>query len=291
VLVHGAIRPSNVYLTPQSLQLVGLCASGTPTDVFCEADRDSDESVYLAPEVVRYGYADVVADVYALGMVSAFCCTGEHPTARLIERRFDDWRIPPRLARVLEAACAQDPTKRHQSVRDLKRDLLRALEPETDEDLVSQAATDGQSRLQSALRAVGRSLAPVASDEVEVTAGGNFGLTLRTIGSMGPVYVCGCVWDVLLLQFFVVWHVLLMGSVPDSLSRSDFLLGTLFQYLFEYYIPSALIAYGLMYKEPFRLYLGPVGRVGWLTQFLACIILAALSLLVVLLMFFFGYRW
>ena len=80
-------------------------------------------------------------------------------------------------------------------------------------------------------------------------------------------------------------------SISGLALMSNFWLGTLFQYLMEYFLPSALISYGLMYKEPFRAYLGPLQDVGWLTQFLISVILAALSLLIVLVMFYFGYRY
>jgi hypothetical protein len=290
-LVHGAIRPSNVLLAGDGVEVLGLCASSHSKDVFDEGRRSSDESVYLAPEVVRYGYAEMGSDVYALGMVAAFCCTGEHPSIELIERGFDDWRIPPRVASVLRVATSIDPTKRYRCVRDLKRDLLVALAPEEEVDQTTETDGDPVHGMRGVIARRGRMPVGGYFELNDVTVDNKWSLALRNVSSMGPVFVCGCIWDVLVLQVFIIWHLFLMVAIPESLATSNFWLGTLFQYLMEYFLPSALISYGLMYKEPFRAYLGPLQNVGWLTQFLISVILAALSLLFVLVMFYFGYRY
>ncbi len=290
-LVHGAIRPSNVVMAGDGVQVLGLCASSQSKDVLDDGWRGSDESVFLAPEIIRYGYAEIASDVYALGMVAAFCCTGAHPTAELVDRDFDDWRIPPKVASVLRVAASADPTKRQRSVRDLRRDLLAALVPEEEDEETRETDGDARSGMRSVIAKVGRVPVPGYFDHDGVTVDHGWSLAVRRISSMGPVFVCGCIWDVLVLQVFIIWHLFLMVAIPESLATSNFWLGTLFQYLMEYFLPSALISYGLMYKEPFRAYLGPLQNVGWLTQFLISVILAALSLLIVLVMFYFGYRY
>jgi serine/threonine-protein kinase len=143
-LIHGAIGPRTIWVTPQASRQRrhGALITGFGMDTLLRqqsrAERDraaSDDLLYVAPEQLRGRQIDSRADQYALACALYHCVTGQAPFAResaaalfgahmfaqpvLDMPVFDD---DARLRGAVITGMAKEPIDRYPSCLDLMRD-------------------------------------------------------------------------------------------------------------------------------------------------------------------------
>lgn len=125
-IIHRDIKPSNIMLDDSRIVLIDL---GIARTWHKDAQRDTiryGTPGYAPPEQYGYGQTSVRSDVYALGMVLAFCLVGEEPDATMLEEGFCDKRVPDALRPVLVKATSFDPTARYASAAELEQAIEAA---------------------------------------------------------------------------------------------------------------------------------------------------------------------
>jgi eukaryotic-like serine/threonine-protein kinase len=159
-LVHGGLKPSNVFITNDGhvkvleLGAVGAAAPDRPRGDVGRASQTTTVNIspprpvpvgnmfhaYLAPEQIAGSGADYRADIFSLGALiyematgrpafsgetplqTAIGITGREPThPRNLNRG-----LPAGLGRIIMRALAKDPTQRYQSAGELFDELKRA---------------------------------------------------------------------------------------------------------------------------------------------------------------------
>lgn len=119
-MIHRDLKPENVIVSPSNLTLIDLGIART-FDKDAERDtRSFGTRGYAPPEQFGYGQTDERSDIYALGMLIAYCCLREDADRSLVESRFEDTRIPESFRPVLTRATSFDPERRYKSVRAMK---------------------------------------------------------------------------------------------------------------------------------------------------------------------------
>lgn len=111
-IIHCDVKPSNIMLCDGKLYLIDL---GIARSVRAHAHQDTvclGTPGYAPPKQFGYGQTDVRSDVYAAGMVLAYCFTGEDPSPTLRGGGFCDDRIPTAFRVALAKATAFDPDAR-----------------------------------------------------------------------------------------------------------------------------------------------------------------------------------
>ena len=132
-LIHRDLKPSNIILTGGAGE--GGAAAGddagiAPTAVIIDlgiarsfkpgAEADTARfgtRGYAAPEQFGFGQTDVRTDVYALGAICAFICTGVQPTGAIDSEGLVRAGVPAGLADAIARATAFDPKMRFLSSR------------------------------------------------------------------------------------------------------------------------------------------------------------------------------
>lgn len=243
-IIHRDIKPTNIMVRGDSVVLIDLGISRVWRE---QATRDTvrlGTPGYAPPEQYGYGQTSIRSDVFALGMTCAFCLTGEDPDQALAESGFRHPAITERVAAVLSRACAFDPTMRHASARELKRDLMDALSEEP----------AGRRTSWSAVRA-----AP-ASQPVER-------------GEEQRCSMLGIIWNVVVC---LAWVIILVGCIGasahpyGSLARQPRLY-TAAQYLFAFVIPVACIGYLLLDKRGLRRRIPELANLTWRVELPICL--------------------
>jgi serine/threonine protein kinase len=145
----GNIKPSNILLL-DGRWVISDFTSGDNSYIADAASRGRSsvtmESVtYAAPE--RYDETrgvDARSDVLSIGRVLYYCLTGRPPFPRLLRQT----SVPGRFLYVINRAVGHEPSARHQSVAEIRQELL----------LLSGQLAAGDTRLEEACELVGRSL-------------------------------------------------------------------------------------------------------------------------------------
>lgn len=117
-VIHRDIKPQNVIYAPDGT--VTLIDFGISRRFDPEASQDTvfiGTSVTAPPEQFGYAQTDVRSDIYALGILMIFLCTGRYDRASLRD-------MPARLARIAEKCTQFAPKDRYASAAQLKRALL-----------------------------------------------------------------------------------------------------------------------------------------------------------------------
>ncbi len=125
-IVHRDLKPGNIMMANGKLLLIDL---GIARTWRTGAQRDTvrlGTPGYAPPEQFGYGQTSPQSDVYAAGMVIAFCLLGKHPSSELRETGFADPRIPEPVRAVLAKATALDATQRYPNARAMKEALAEA---------------------------------------------------------------------------------------------------------------------------------------------------------------------
>ena len=125
-LIHRDLKPSNIVMAGDTPVIIdfGIARSyreGAQADTVRFGTRG-----YAAPEQFGFGQTSVRSDIYALGMLLFYCCTGVQPTGLLDAGILERLDVPPHLSRVMLKAAAFDPMARYAGARELKADLVKA---------------------------------------------------------------------------------------------------------------------------------------------------------------------
>jgi eukaryotic-like serine/threonine-protein kinase len=147
-IIHRDLKPGNLRLTTDGrLKILdfGLAewlnaeSDAAPTITAVTSTHVSGTIPYMAPEQLRGHKADARTDVYAVGAVLYEMATGKRPFAgasgpqligAILEApvappRSHNRRLSPGLEFVILKAVEKNPSRRYQSVRDLRVDLER----------------------------------------------------------------------------------------------------------------------------------------------------------------------
>lgn len=126
-VVHGDVKASNVLLDDEGNALLTDFAVATRA-VDAAGAPQTAAPASISPEERAGRPLSPASDVYALGVLAVEALTGiqspvEGPASSLTASRPD---LPPGLHEVLARATEQEPSRRHERVEDLLRDLRRA---------------------------------------------------------------------------------------------------------------------------------------------------------------------
>ena len=121
-VIHRDVKPQNIILTPENTCAIidfGTAQryhSGTEKDTVCMGSE-----ITAAPEQFGYRQTDVRSDVYALGVLLLYLCTGSFDLERCSEIQ------NKRLYAVIRRCTRFDPADRYASLRRVHRQLNRVL--------------------------------------------------------------------------------------------------------------------------------------------------------------------
>lgn len=223
---------------------------------------------YAPPEQFGYGQTTPQSDIYAAGMVMAFCFTGENPTSVLRESGFDDARISDPFRAVLVKATAIDPLQRYASAREMKEEIARGARAYEEARAVFRKgrARGGRSAQDAGNTGGGRGV-----QDVQDVRGAE---SISRFRHLRISTVVGRVWNALLI---LAWLFLLVGSLAASfMGSSEFLerLPIWFR-LVEYFglivAPAALVAFLLADKRRIRAHVPALARFTWKRALVVCL--------------------
>lgn len=143
-IVHRDIKPQNILIDEDRVAKVtdfGIALALTATSL-TQTNSVLGSVHYLSPEQARGGMADLKSDIYSLGIVLFEMLTGripfngqsavsialKHLQARTPSMRESDPAIPQSLENIVLKATTKDPFDRYQTVTDLEKDLVTALD-------------------------------------------------------------------------------------------------------------------------------------------------------------------
>ena len=119
-VIHRDITPSNVVVSAGVPTLIDLGIARSYNEDAALDTRQLGTFGYAAPEQYGFGQSDIRTDVYGLGMVLYFCCTGTTPDAKARACGFRAEEIPVEVSTVIERAAALTPADRYESAAALK---------------------------------------------------------------------------------------------------------------------------------------------------------------------------
>lgn len=281
-VIHRDLKPSNIMLANDGdgsrLVLIdfGIARTWRP-----DSQRDTvrlGTPGYAPPEQYGYGQTTVQSDVYAAGMVMAFCFLGFDPTPTIRESGFDCPHIPTPMRPVLKTATAIDPAQRYGSARDLKAAIIQALFQSTDESAAGCANDpDGSCAVSAGSSSDAASYGPqVQSSAAESanfpTAGGPSGSAESPRGFWAKLVhsrvlgIVGRIWDVVLI---VVWLFFTgICLVPTFNGGTEFLDRLpvwlrFIEYLTLVILPVGIVGYLLADKRPLRARSAFFAKLSW----------------------------
>jgi serine/threonine-protein kinase len=156
-VVHRDVKPSNLLVASDGTVKVtdfGISKS-VSADALTEPGGVIGTPGYLSPEQAAGLPADPRSDVYALGVVLRELLTGAR------DATIDAGQRETELERVIDRACAHDPSARYQRAGDL-RDALRAVQRALDASVTAVAVMPTRTPIATAMIPA---LAPVPSIE------------------------------------------------------------------------------------------------------------------------------
>lgn len=125
-LIHRDLKPSNIIMSGDVPVLIDFgIARSYRADARTDTVRFGTRG-YAAPEQFGFGQTSVRSDVYALGALLYFCCTGAHPTGAISADDLAEAGIPRALSDVILRASAFDPAARYPDAGEMRVDLLAA---------------------------------------------------------------------------------------------------------------------------------------------------------------------
>lgn len=277
-MIHRDLKPENVIVSPSNLTLIDLGIART-FDKDAERDtRSFGTRGYAPPEQFGYGQTDERSDIYALGMLIAYCCLREDPNRSLVESCFEDMRIPESLRPVLARATSFDPERRYKSVRAMKdAPGMQALLAE----VFSDEMTDGAEN--TTLPATGALNAPIAPPppEASVNCDAN---SLKGSGGLSekiPRWL-GAIWNSLVTLVWVVFAAAAISVAFFPVEEDTFAspAARVICSLGIFAIGFAVVAFGLLDKRRLKTRLFFLEKFPWWQVLLFCLALGLAIMLV-----------
>lgn len=117
-VIHRDIKPQNVILSPDGTVFLidfDIARKFDPTAV--KDTMFMGTSATAPPEQYGYGQTDARSDIYSLGILLIFLCTGRYERAAIAE-------MPPRLRKIAETCTQFAPKDRYASAAQLKKALF-----------------------------------------------------------------------------------------------------------------------------------------------------------------------
>lgn len=274
-LIHRDIKPSNVIVNSDRVTLIdlGIARAWRPG-----AERDTvrfGTPGFAPPEQYGYGQTSVESDVYAIGMVLAFCLAGKVPDQD--ERTGGFPSLPEGLRAFVARATSFDPADRYPTVADFRRDLEGARDrwagcgpekPPTSFPRKRPARSEGRGRGDRWREAAAR-LREAAARPGSRGRGDRW----RKVASSPAFRRVGWVWDAVLLVWFAFSFAVAVGIVvwpTSSADRSLPLAVRALEYLGIMGPVQALVLLPFVYTGGRRSSFHLVGRVSWLRGLLRC---------------------
>lgn len=137
-VVHGNVRAKNILVDKKNRRVLLHGLGNTQVELLADMtqspDRPKRSATHIAPELYAGAPSSARSDIYAAGVVLYQMLTGHYPYGRLSDRdsapqgpmipptRYND-QVPAWLERLLERACAIDPTQRIEAASDFLRAL------------------------------------------------------------------------------------------------------------------------------------------------------------------------
>src|SRR5579872_6602489 len=189
-IVHRDIKPANILITEQGrAKIADFGIAKLTHSELTVPGKIMGTPAYMAPEQISSGKVDGRSDIFSLGVIAYWLLTGEKPFTgdsvtsisfkvaykEPVAARELNPALSPELETILGRALAKNPDERYQRGRDLAAHIedfqagrpLRSLQPQTVEATIPEgtiaiAAPQPPSRLQTAMKAVGRIAARAA---------------------------------------------------------------------------------------------------------------------------------
>ncbi|MEU8797776.1 serine/threonine-protein kinase [Spirillospora sp. NPDC048819] len=125
-LIHRDLTPSNIVLAPDGTVKIldfGVAAAVDRAEysAITQPGEVPGSAHYIAPELDGHAGADVRSDLYSAGCVLHELLTCRHPAERPAGFRDD---LPEKLAHIVDALLADDPSARPATAADVVRALL-----------------------------------------------------------------------------------------------------------------------------------------------------------------------
>ncbi|GII03823.1 serine/threonine-protein kinase [Planobispora takensis] len=129
------LKPANIIMNPDRGPVVidfGIAKHHQESESTLITGTPVGTPAYMAPEAISGGAQDIRSDVYALGLVLAFACTGRPIAgtgsvltvlARVTNNKLDFDDVPPELLPVIRKATALAPADRYATPYELALDL------------------------------------------------------------------------------------------------------------------------------------------------------------------------
>jgi len=269
-IVHRDLKPANIMVDGDALVLLDLGIARSWRESGVRNTIRLGTPGYAPPEQFGYGQTTPASDIYAAGMVLAFCLTGENPTPALRESGFSDERISPAWRTVLTKATAIDAAQRYADAEEMKRDILRA-----------SGLSAGASRWQNdaARKVVSQAeprTAPADAHAAPVAAHVPDGSRYRERGPE-PFSTVGLVWNVFVVLFWLLLIFICLGSSfypnEETLTGAS-LEWRLVSYLGVIVIPAGFIGYLLLDKRRLRRRFHVLSGLSWKVEVPVCLLLA-----------------
>lgn len=260
-IVHRDLKPGNIMMSQGKLMLIDL---GIARTWQVGGTRDTvrlGTPGYAPPEQFGYGQTTPQSDIYAAGMVVAFCLTGGDLAANLRETGFADPRIPEAFRPLLVKATALDASQRYANAAEMKAAIGEAVcqrhKPRVENSAQEQfaEAREGVSEPQRA-----------ASTHRRFTVPDSLGM----------------VWNTLLV---LAWALLAFLSLFASITGGTEFLDRmpvwlrLLDYLFAVVAPTAAIVVLLFDKRRLRKRFPALTRYTWPRVLVGCLVFAAADFL------------
>lgn len=116
-IIHRDIKPSNIVISSDGiLKLIDYNAARRYEREAMQDTRYMGTPGYAAPEQYGFSQSDVRTDIYAMGVVLNYMLTGRH---------LSEETASGKLGRIVKKCTRLDPSKRYDSVTDVKRDLQK----------------------------------------------------------------------------------------------------------------------------------------------------------------------
>ncbi len=265
-MIHRDLKPANVIISSSNLTLIDLGIARTFDKDAARDTRSFGTRGYAPPEQFGYGQTDERSDIYALGMLIAYCFLREDPERRLVESEFADERIPESLRPTLARATAFDPGRRYGSVRAMKDDQgVSAM-------LMEAHLVDGSDGAEGEVHiknnAPDAPTTPPAPRSVGESSARSNGTFLGRI----PRWV-GICWNVLVI---LTWAVFAAAAVSVAFfpTEGDTFASPVARAISSigiFAVGTALAAFGLLDKRRLKRRLSFLGRFPWWQVLLVCV--------------------